>query len=690
MSHPDPAPTLEPFPTRAADLPVHYNAADILERNLARHPQKAGLHTIEGDLSFEMVAESANQIANALRGMDVRVGDCVAILCLDTAEWVATFFGTLRCGSVAVGMSTLMTSAEIAYILNDSRARVALVHSALLDGLQEVRDRCPFLEHVVVVGGDATGGDVTFEDWVGAESASFEATATHRDDFATLNYSSGTTGKPKGILHAHKDLALTAELWGSRTLGLTESDRTFSVAKLFFTFGLGGNLLYPWHVGASAILYPGSPRQAANVLDAIHRYRPTILFNAPTGYAAALAIDDLTERYDLSSLRQCVSAGEALPAPLWHAWKDRTGLDILDGIGSTENFHIFLSNRPGDIRPGSSGRPVEGYEMRIVDEEGARVAPGEVGSLHVKGETAAHSYLHDSGRSRETFLGAWLNTGDKYHEDDDGYFWHAGPSDDMLKVGGIWVSPVEVESTLIGHEAVLECAVVGACDDADLIKPKAFVVPARGVEPSEQTAEALVQHCIDSMAAYKRPRWIEFVEELPKTATGKIQRFRLRRGDTAADPATDSGGAPPPLWLPYLSDRLVVCPHQLRETDTDVPLGGESTETTDESRITRPLHHTAPRARPLGLAVRRGERPGASPARRRRHVRHQAEQRAALPSVAQARRSHTARRLPRAESRSSASVVSEGPLRAVPGVVRQVGQAGGEADHRRELSRGTP
>jgi benzoate-CoA ligase family protein len=515
-------------PARAADLPLEYNAVDILDRNVARHPQKTALYTGDGEFSFEAVATATNQVANALRGMDVRMGDSVAILCLDTAEWVAAFFGTLRCGGVAVGMSTLLTSEEIGFILNNSRARVAVVHAALLAGLEEARSGCPFLEHVIVVGGPADEGDLTFDQWTAGAATTSETTLTHRNDFATLNYSSGTTGKPKGILHAHKDLVLTAELWGARTLGLAESDRTFSLAKLFFTFGLGGNLLFPWHVGAASVLYPGNPRQAANVMEVIDRFHPTILLNAPTGYASALAVEDFTSHYDLSSLRLCVSAAEALPAPLWHAWKERTGLDILDGIGSTENFHIFLSNRPGDICPGSSGKPVEGYELRIVDEDGAPVTTGEVGNLHVKGETAAHSYLRDSARSRESFLGAWLNTGDKYYEDKNGYFWHVGRSDDMLKVGGIWVSPVEVESTLIGHDAVLECAVVGVADDAGLIKPKAFVIAAPGVEPTTETAEMLVRHCTDSMSAYKRPRWIEFLDELPKTATGKIQRFRLR------------------------------------------------------------------------------------------------------------------------------------------------------------------
>lgn len=525
----EPATVTEPIrATRAADIPLLYNAVEILERNLAHHPDKTALLTASGEHTFAEVARSANRVGHALLDMDVRMGDYVAILCLDTAEWVATFFGALKVGAVAVGMNTMLTPKEMAFILNDSRARVLLVHSTLVPALEEVGEECRYLEHVIVVGGEAPEGDLTFEDWTRDRPVKLDVAPTHRDDFATLNYSSGTTGQPKGILHAHKDLPLTAELWGARTLGLTAEDRTFSLAKLFFTFGLGGNLIYPWYVGAASVLYPGSPRQATSVLEVIDGFRPTILYNAPTGYAAALAVEDFTERYDLSSLRLCVSAGEALPAPLWHSWKEWTGLDILDGIGSTENFHIFVSNRPEDIRPGSSGKPVEGYEMRIVDEDGAPVPQGEVGSLQLKGETAAHSYLHDSARSRETFLGPWLDTGDKYYVDEDGYYWHAGRSDDMLKVGGIWVSPVEVESALIGHDAVLECAVVGVEDSADLIKPKAFVVPAPGIEPSDELAEELIQYCIGCMAAYKRPRRIAFVEELPKTATGKIQRFRLR------------------------------------------------------------------------------------------------------------------------------------------------------------------
>jgi benzoate-CoA ligase family protein len=409
--------------------------------------------------------------------------------------------------------------------------------------LEEVRAELEFVEHIIVIGqpspppqplpriggGTRGGGIIAWADWLKNEPIVLDRAPTHRDDFCSLNYSSGTTGTPKGILHAHKDYPLTAQLWGVNVLGLREEDRTFGAPKLFFTFGLGGVLIFAWYVGASCVLYPGPPRLATKMLEMIDQFKPTILYHAPTGYAATAAVENFTEQYDLSSLRLCVSAGESLPAPVWQSWKEKTGLDIIDGIGSTENFHIFLSNRPDDIRPGSSGKPFPGYELKIVDEEGRDVSPGEVGNLLVKGESAALFYLHQYECSQQTFRGEWLFTGDKYYVDEDGYYWHAGRSDDMLKVGGIWVSPVEVESTLISHEAVLECAVVGRTDPSNLVKPQAFVVLNEGFDPSDELATALIEHCRTNMAAYKRPRWIEFVEELPKTATGKIQRFRLRQ-----------------------------------------------------------------------------------------------------------------------------------------------------------------
>ncbi|MEK7311367.1 MAG: benzoate-CoA ligase family protein [Chloroflexota bacterium] len=513
---------------KASDLPLQYNAVDILERNLAARGDKVAIYSAEREMTFRQVANEANQIGNALKKLDVRLGESVGILSPDCAEWVASFFGIVKIGAISVGINTLLKPHEHAYILRDSRARTLIVHAALLPSIAPIRDQLDFLKHVIVIGGKGRDGDFVFKDWITGESTELAGAPTHRDDFCSLNYSSGTTGEPKGILHAHKDYPLTAQLWGKDVLGLRESDRCFGAPRLFFTFGTGGVLIFPWYVGASTVLMAGPPRIATNMLETIQRFKPTILYNAPTGYAAMLAMEDFNKKYDLSSLRLCVSAGESLPAPIWHAWKERTGLDIIDGIGSTENFHIFLSNRPGEIRPGSSGKPFPGYEVKIVDENGVEVPRGEVGNLLVKGETAALFYLHQYEKSRRTFLGEWLFTGDKYYVDEDGYYWHAGRSDDMLKVGGIWVSPVEVESTLLSHPSVLECAVVGHADASMLIKPQAFVVLKEGYQPTEQMKEELVEHCKQKMAEYKRPRWIEFVQELPKTATGKIQRFKLR------------------------------------------------------------------------------------------------------------------------------------------------------------------
>lgn len=513
---------------KAADLPARYNAVNILEHNLANRSDKVALLTPERQLTFRQVADEVNQLGNALKGLDVRMGESVAILCLDSAEWAIAYFAIIKIGAVAVGMNTLLKPAEHAYILHDCRARVLIVHAALLPTIDPVRDELELLYHIIVVGGKGQETDLAYTELIASESNELATAPTHRDDFCCLNYTSGSTGEPKGILHAHKDLALTAQLWAVNVLGIKESDRTLATAKLFFTFGTGGNLVFPWYVGASCILMAAPPRIASNVLEMVTRFKPTILYNAPTGYAAIMALEDFDEKYDLSSIRLCVSAGESLPASVWHAWKERTGLDIIDGIGATEVWHIFISNRPGDIRPGSSGKPVPGFEVKVVDENFNAVPQGEVGNLLVKGESTALFYLHQAEKSRKTFMGDWLFTGDKYYVDKEGYYWHAGRSDDMLKVGGIWVSPVEVESTIISHPAVLECAVVGHADASNLIKPKAFVVLKEGHVPGDDFKKELVDYCKEKMAEYKRPRWIEFVSELPKTATGKVQRFRLR------------------------------------------------------------------------------------------------------------------------------------------------------------------
>lgn len=523
---------------RANDLPIYYNATTILEHNLAERAQKTALFSLERNLTFEQVSHESNQVAHALQQLGVRFGETVAILCLDQPEWVTSFFGTLKVGAIAAGLNTQMTSDDLDYILGDCRARVLIIHGSLWETLASILASQPFLQHIIVVG-DITVDDITVDDlshagikpyvtWIRDNPTEFTTVKTHREDLATLNYSSGTTGQPKGILHAHKDLPLISEYWGKQTLGLTESDRTFAGAKLFFTYGTGGNLLFPWYVGASIVLFSGSPRQATNLLKMVDRFEPTIFYNAPTGYAIALSMPDFREQYDLSSVRLCVSGGENLPAALWEQWLERTGIKIVNGVGCTEVYHNFISNRPDDIRPGASGKPVPGFDLKLVDADGNPIAEGESGNLMVRGDTIALSYLHQYERTKRTFQGEWFSTGDQFRLDADGYYWHEGRSDDMLKVGGIWVSPMEVEAALIKHPAVVECAVVGWRDADDLVKPKAYVMVNEGYEPEPPLAELLVEHCRSMLAAYKRPRQIEFVEDLPKTATGKIQRFKLR------------------------------------------------------------------------------------------------------------------------------------------------------------------
>src|SRR5881409_2289280 len=378
-------------------------------------------------------------------------------------------------------------------------------------------------------GGDAKSHHLQFESWVSKASRSLEPADTSKDDVAFWLYSSGSTGFPKGAVHLHHDMVVCSDTYGLQVLGITERDRTFSAAKLFFAYGLGNNMYFPMRVGAEAVLYSGRPTAEA-VFQVLERYRPTLFFGVPTLYASMLQMQDAEDRFDLSSLRLCVSAGEALPADLYQRWVKRFGVELLDGIGTTEILHIFLSNRPGRVKPGSSGSPVPGYEAIIVDEAGNPVRRGEIGSLRVKGDSTMAYYWNRHEKTKETLFGPWIQTGDKYYQDEDGDFWYCGRSDDMLKVGGIWVSPVEVEATLVAHEAVLEAAVVGQQDAEKLVKPKAYVVLKDPKDASQELAEELKEFVRNRIAPYKKPWWIDFVPSLPKTATGKIQRYRLRQG----------------------------------------------------------------------------------------------------------------------------------------------------------------
>ena len=342
-----------------ADLPLHYNCVDNLEHNLASRADKVALYSAEREMTFRQVSQEVNQVGNGLKKLGVRMGDYVAILSLDLPEWVTSFYATLKLGGIAVGMNTTLTPKEYAYMLDDSRTRVLIVHESLLPRIDEVRSGRPFLEHVIVIG-KAVSPYISYADLIQGQSNELETAPTHRDDWCTLNYTSGTTGPPKGIQHAHKDMPISAQLYPVDLLGMNENDRTFSVARLFFTFGLGVNLFAPWHVGASMVLCSQPPRVATNVLETIDRFKPTFLFSVPTAYASLMAVEKFSERYDLSSLRVCVAAGESLPAALWNSWKDKTGIEIIESMGTTEAFALFLSNHPGDVRNGTTGQMRQG------------------------------------------------------------------------------------------------------------------------------------------------------------------------------------------------------------------------------------------------------------------------------------------------------------------------------------------
>ncbi len=509
-------------------LPAQFNvAAWFVDRNVTegRGASPAFLYE-HRTLTYADVQELVNRTGNALLELGVEMETRVLMLCLDAPEFIGTFWGAIKIGAVPVPVNTLMRTADYLYFLTDSRAKVAVISAPLLAEAAPALVEAKRLKHVLIAGGNH-GQFMSFEDRIAKASATLEAVPTSRDDAAYWQYSSGSTGFPKGAIHLHHDMVVCCETYGKQVLAIQPSDRVYSAAKLFFAYGLGATGFLPMSVGAQSVLSPHRPTPES-VFETIARYRPTLFFGVPTLYAGMLAVKDAGARFDTSSLRLCVSAGEALPDEIYKRWHDRFGVEIIDGIGTTEIGHIFLSNRPGAARPGSSGFPVPGYELAIVDDEGRPVPQGEIGNLRVKGDSTMAYYWNKHDKTKATLFGPWIQTGDKYYTDRDGYFWYCGRSDDMLKVGGIWVSPVEVEATLVRHPAVLEAAVVGQEDTDRLVKPKAIVVLKEPGRASEALVNELKAFVKDKIAPYKYPRWIEFAGELPKTATGKIQRFKLR------------------------------------------------------------------------------------------------------------------------------------------------------------------
>ncbi len=498
------------------EIPRDYNAAeDLVGGNLkAGRAGKTAYIDDGGQCTFGELAERVDRFGNHLLSLGLRMEDRILIAMHDSIDWPVAFLGAIKAGIVPIAVNTLLTPKDYEYMLADSRAKALLVSAALKPQFEPLLGKLPFLKHVLVP---------PFKNLLEKNNPSLAPAPTTRDDPCFWLYSSGSTGMPKGTVHVHSSMRLTTELYAKGVLGLKESDVVFSAAKFFFAYGLGNSLSFPLAVGATTVLMAERPTPDA-VFKRLTERKPTVFYGVPTLYAAMLASPAFPSRSSLS-LRICISAGEALPPQIAKSFKEKTGIDILDGIGSTEMLHIFLSNRPEEFRYGTTGKAVPGYELRLVDEQGNDVKQGELGELLIKGPTAANFYWNNRVKSRSTFVGEWTRSGDKYSQDSDGFYAYGGRTDDMLKVSGIWVSPAEVEAALVSHEAVLEAAVVGKEDEQKLVKPKAFVV----LKPGKQaTTEELQNYVKSKLAPYKYPRWIEFAAELPKTATGKIQRFKLR------------------------------------------------------------------------------------------------------------------------------------------------------------------
>jgi benzoate-CoA ligase len=508
-------------------FPAEYNAAhDLIERNLqAGRTDKVAYIDDRGSYTYGELARRVKRFANALVALGLLREERVMLCLHDTIDFPTAFLGSIKAGIVPVAVNTLLTANDYRYMMGDSRARALVVSASLLPTIEPLLSQLNGVKHVIVSKGDAMAHD-SFDALLEAGATTFEAVAACPDDVCFWLYSSGSTGAPKGTMHVHASLMQTAELYARPVLGIRESDTVFSAAKLFFAYGLGNALTFPMAVGATTVLMAERPTPAA-VARRLIEHRPTIFYGVPTLYAAMLASTDLPAKGRVN-MRLCVSAGEALPENIGSRWTAHFGVEILDGIGSTEMLHIFLSNRPGQVRYGTTGVPVPGYELKLLDDRMQPVTQGEIGDLYISGPTSANGYWNNRAKSRATFQGEWTKSGDKYRVLADGFYVYGGRSDDMLKVSGIYVSPVEVEAALITHPAVLEAAVVGRDDEDKLTKPVAYVVLKPGHAASNGLCDELRAHVKSTLAPYKYPRWIEFIEELPKTATGKIQRFKLR------------------------------------------------------------------------------------------------------------------------------------------------------------------
>ena len=499
-------------------LPPRFNVATpFIDRHVGEgRAGKAAVRTLTETVTYGELAERVNRAGNALLAQGLEPGDRLLMVVKDCPAFFYLFWGAIKAGIVPVPPNTLLRAPDYAYMIEDSGCGLVVYSSEFAGEIEPALEQTPAKALTV---------DTFLSAMAKAPDKLDARLAAPTDDCFWL-YSSGSTGRPKGAVHAHRDMVVTSELYGVRVLGVTEDDVSFSAAKLFFAYGQGNGMTFPLWTGSTAILDDRRPTPDTT-FEMIGKFKATLYYGVPALYAAQLVALDKTPR-DLSSLRACISAGEALPAEIFRRWKEKTGTIILDGIGSTEALHIFLGNRLDDYKPGASGKPVPGYEARVLDEHGKPMALGERGRLWIKGQSTAKYYWNKPEKTAETMVDGWLNTGDTYRQDGDGFYFYDGRSDDMLKVGGIWVSPVEIENCLIGHSAVLEAAIVGHADEHELIKPMAYVVLKQPADAGAALTDELMTLCKSTLAPYKYPRWVEYVAELPKTATGKIQRFKLR------------------------------------------------------------------------------------------------------------------------------------------------------------------
>jgi benzoate-CoA ligase family protein len=509
------------------EFPERFNMADyFLYHNIEEgRENKTCIYFRDETYTYGETVRMANRAGNALREMGVEMEDRVLIALPDCPEFVWTWFGTSRIGAVITMVNPLLPAEDYKYYLEYTRARCAVIHESLLKNFEEAAADARYLRQVLVVGNEH-GRSLSFKQIVNAQRDECAPADTHRDDIAIWLFTSGSTGHPKGAVHLHHDLPFNTEVFAKRTIGVHENDLTVSVPKLFFGYATGTNLLFPFAVGGATALF-AERSTPGKLFEVIERFRPTILTTVPTMINAMLHAEG-GKAESLSSLRFCYSAGEALPVELYTRWMETFGIEIYDGIGSAEMFHIYITNRPGEVKPGSLGRVVEGYEARIVDAEGKEVPTGEMGTLRIKGDSAALCYWNAHEKSKETFAGDWCTTGDQFHLDAEGYYWYHGRTDDMLKVSGVFVAPAEIENCLLQHEAVLEAAVIGYDEGSGLIKPKALLVLRDGHAPGEELAHNIQEFVKSRLALYKYPRRIEFVSTLPKNDRGKIDRKKLK------------------------------------------------------------------------------------------------------------------------------------------------------------------